>query len=73
MPLDRKRGFTVSAIENRGLLNIIDAANYLAVSSEWMRVRERAGEIPSVRLGRSMRFRVEDLDTYINEHLVEVE
>lgn len=64
----------MSAIEqSKGLLNIIDTANYLAVSTEWVRVRERAGDIPSVRFGRSVRFRIEDLDHYILQHLVEVD
>lgn len=57
----------------KGLLNVGDAAHYLSVSSEWLRVRERKGDIPSVRLGTAVRFRPEDLDAYIEAHLVEVD
>jgi excisionase family DNA binding protein len=55
------------------LLNVGDAAHYLAVSSEWLRTQEREGRFPSVRFNRTLRFRREDLDAWIDAHLVEAE
>lgn len=42
--------------ELEGLLNVDQAAELLGVPPSWVRRRANAGVIPSVRLGRYLRF-----------------
>ncbi len=50
------------------LLDDEEAGWYLNQSPRWIRSRWAAGELPGVKLGRSVRFRVEDLDRFIEAH-----
>lgn len=49
----------------RRLLNVCEAAAYLGVSSKSLYTRASARQIPSVKIGRSLRFDVRDLDAII--------
>lgn len=53
------------------LLDASEAARYLRTSQRWIRSRWAARELTGVKLGRQVRYRVEDLDRYIAEHTVE--
>jgi excisionase family DNA binding protein len=53
------------------LLDIEEAAWYLNQTPRWVRGRWSAKELPGVKLGKSVRFRLEDLDRYVAEHLQE--
>ncbi|MBA4107077.1 MAG: DNA-binding protein [Pirellula sp.] len=53
------------------LLTRPEAAAYLRWSIRQIDAKAAAGEIPKVKLGRSVRFRKEDLDAYIERHLPE--
>lgn len=48
------------------VLTTREAAQYLKVSLPTLHRRVRAGGIPYLRIGRSLRFRVEDLDAFIS-------
>lgn len=43
------------------LLNVEEAAEFLQVSTSWLRKRVAARAVPCVRLGRSVRFSADDL------------
>jgi excisionase family DNA binding protein len=52
--------------EERALLTIPDAAKYLRLSrAQTYRLAAR-GEIPAIRIGRSVRIRREQLDVWLN-------
>jgi excisionase family DNA binding protein len=42
----------------------------LSVSEAQIRRLEQRGELPAVRFGKTVRFRREDLDRFIEDHLV---
>ena len=44
------------------------AAEYLSISTRKLWELTNCGEIPHVRIGRSVRYRPEDLDAYIQRH-----
>lgn len=61
------------------LLNEADAAYYLGLSRTTLRQQRcdgardrRVPPIPFIRLGRAIRYRVADLDAYIQQHRVEL-
>lgn len=47
------------------LLTAKDAAKSLAISERTLWARTQSGEIPSVRIGRSVRYSVADLERWI--------
>jgi excisionase family DNA binding protein len=49
------------------VLDVREAAAYLAVEAVTVYRLVRSGELPHTRVGRSVRFRVEDLDRYLAE------
>jgi hypothetical protein len=74
---------TASSTVGRRLLTLEQAAHYLGQNVRWVRrhmasTTERdstkgtikTGDLPVARMGKSPRFRVEDLDKYIEEHMV---
>lgn len=50
------------------VLDTLEAAAYLGVSEPTLRRLIREGEVPHVRIGRALRFRVADLDAYLEKH-----
>lgn len=61
-----------SPLERHGLptavLDAREAAAYLAVSLGTLYALVRAGELPHTRVGRNLRFRLVDLDAYLEAH-----
>jgi excisionase family DNA binding protein len=49
------------------VFDVHEAAAYLAVSETTLHRMLRRGELPHTRAGRSLRFRVVDLDRYLEE------
>jgi excisionase family DNA binding protein len=57
--------------EQRGrvqLLSIPQLCQELGMGKSWLYRRLRSGEIPSVRLGRSIKVRREELEEYLQSH-----
>ena len=54
------------------LLNIKEAADYLATTAGTLYQKVHNGTIPYVKIGRSVRFDVNDLDELINDNKVDV-
>lgn len=50
------------------LLTLSQVADRLQVSMSTLHRRIKAGELPTVRIGRSLRVRPEDLEAYIEKH-----
>jgi excisionase family DNA binding protein len=50
------------------LLSIPQLCQELGMGKSWVYRRLRSGEIPSVRLGRSIKVRRQDLEEYLEKH-----
>ena len=50
------------------LLSIPQVCQRLAMGKSWVYRRIHEGEIPSVRLGRTIKIRRADLETFLDEH-----
>ena len=51
----------------RRLLNVAEAARYLGLAVDTVYKNARLRELPSVKVGRALRFYVKALDRYIEE------
>jgi excisionase family DNA binding protein len=62
----KKQPETVSTIQKRVLLTK-EAAAFLAISLPTLYRITKAGELAHVRIGRSVRYRLEDLEQFLND------
>ena len=53
-----------TAAREDGLMKVDEAAAHLRVSTSWLYRQVAAGLVPTVRLGRNVRFRRADLDAW---------
>jgi excisionase family DNA binding protein len=53
------------------LLNAEEAAEYLGLQVDTVYKKSRLRELPSVKVGRALRFDVEALERFIEEHTIE--
>jgi excisionase family DNA binding protein len=53
------------------LLNVEEAAEYLGLQADTVYRKARLRELPSVKVGRALRFDVEALERFIEEHTIE--
>ena len=51
------------------LRTVEEVARYLGRHPETVRRMAARGELPSIKFARSLRFRPEDVDRYVSEHL----
>jgi len=63
----------VRSNENVGkrLLNVVEAARYLGLKVDTIYKKARLRELPSVKVGRSLRFDVVALDHYVRQNTIE--
>jgi excisionase family DNA binding protein len=52
------------------LLNVEEAARYLGLEVDTIYKKARLRELPSVKVGRALRFDVKALERYIEQHAV---
>ena len=55
----------------RRLLNVVETAQYLGLQVDTVYKKARLRELPSVKVGRSLRFDMEALQRFIEEHTIE--
>jgi excisionase family DNA binding protein len=55
----------------RRLLNVREAAQYLDLEVDTVYKKSRLREVPSVKVGRALKFDVEALNRYIEQHTIE--
>ena len=58
-------------IVGKRLLNVQEAAEYLGLEIDTVYKKSRLRELPSVKVGRSLRFDVVALQRFIEEHTIE--
>lgn len=57
---------------HRERLNEEETSRYVAMSRPWLRLQRMKGTGPAyIRIGRTIRYDVHDLDAWLNEHRVE--
>jgi excisionase family DNA binding protein len=52
------------------LLNVREAAQYLGLEVDTVYKKSRLRELPSVKVGRALRFDVEALDRFVEQHTI---
>lgn len=72
--LSRKEssGMVSNGTIGRRLLNVREAAQYLDLEVDTVYKKSRLREVPSVKVGRALKFDVEALNRYIEQHTIEV-
>ena len=55
----------------RRLLNVREAAQYLGLELDTVYKKARLREVPSVKVGRALRFDVKALERYIEQYTIE--
>jgi excisionase family DNA binding protein len=58
-------------VVGKRLLNAEEAAEYLGLQVDTIYRKARLRELPSVKVGRALRFDVEALERFIEEHTIE--
>ena len=78
IPTDQRRARVHSRVQMRSneivgkrLLNVQEAAEYLGLEIDTVYKKSRLRELPSVKVGRALRFDVVALQRFIEEHTIE--
>ena len=78
IPPDQRRTRMHSVVQMRSneifgkrLLNVQEAAEYLGLEIDTVYKKSRLRELPSVKVGRALRFDVMALQRFIEEHTIE--
>jgi len=53
------------------LLNVKEAAQYLGLQADTVYKKARLRELPSVKVGRALRFDVKALSRFVEQHTIE--
>lgn len=61
----------LNGLIGRRLLNVREAALYLGLEVDTVYKKARLRELPCVKVGRALRFDVEALDRFIEQHTIE--
>ncbi len=61
----------LNGIIGRRLLNVREAAEYLGLEVDTLYKKARLREVPCVKVGRALRFDVEALGRFIEQHTIE--
>lgn len=59
-----------NGIVGKRLLNVEEAAQYLGLQVDTIYKKARLRELPSVKVGRALRFDVVALDRYVEQHTI---
>ena len=60
-----------NGIVGKRLLNVREAALYLGLQADTVYKKSRLRELPSVKVGRALRFDIEALRRFVEEHTIE--
>ena len=69
--MTRDPGFGSNGTVGKRLLTPKEAAAYLGLKVDTVYKKARLRELPSVKVGRSLRFDVVALDRYVEQHTIE--
>jgi excisionase family DNA binding protein len=66
--LSERIGRTGGKGANSALLSAPELAKFFGVPQSWVREQARLGNLPSIRLGHYVRFRLEEVERFLAEH-----
>jgi excisionase family DNA binding protein len=69
--LRKKAGVVSNGSIGRRLLNVKEASEYLGLEVDTVYKKSRLREVPSVKVGRALRFDLEALNRFIDQHTIE--
>ncbi len=69
--LARKRGMGFNGGVGKRLLNPEEAAEYLGLQIDTVYKKARLRELPSVKVGRALRFDLKALERFVEQHTIE--
>src|SRR3982751_5075185 len=58
---------------SHGTIAAAEAASYLSISKDQLYRLARSGALPHTRVGRKLRFRMEDIEAYRSQHLPRID
>lgn len=64
-------GVVLTTPIGRRLLNVREAAQYLGLEVDTVYKKARLREVPSVKVGRALRFDMKALERFIEQHTIE--
>jgi len=64
-------GMVLNNAIGRRLLNVREAAQYLGLEVDTVYKKARLREVPCVKVGRALRFDVQALERFIEQHTIE--
>ena len=68
---DKSGSIVSNGTIGRRLLNVGEAAQYLGLEVDTVYKKARLREVPSVKVGRALRFDVKALERFIEQHTIE--
>jgi excisionase family DNA binding protein len=71
MAFHNRREIDSNEHNGRRLLKVSEAAQYLGLEVDTVYRKARLREVPSVKVGRALRFDVNALERYIEQHSIE--
>ena len=69
--LEKKTTLLSNSGVGKRLLNVEEAARYLGLEVDTIYKKSRLRELPSVKVGRALRFDVKALDRFVEQHSIE--
>ena len=66
-----KTGIVLNSSVGKRLLNAREAAQFLGLDVDTVYRKARLREVPSVKVGRALRFDMKALERYIEQHTIE--
>src|SRR6476619_4964000 len=69
--LHKESQIVLDDVIGRRLLNVREAAQYLGLEVDTVYKKARLREVPSVKVGRALRFDVKALERFIEQHTID--
>jgi excisionase family DNA binding protein len=71
MPPPQTAALVLNGLIGRRLLNVREAAQYLGLQADTVYKKARLRELPCVKVGRALRFDLQALERFVEQHTIE--
>jgi excisionase family DNA binding protein len=71
MPHKQPRDLVLNGVIGRRLLNVRETAQYLGLEVDTVYKKSRLRELPCVKVGRALRFDIQALERFVEQHTIE--
>jgi len=69
--MERRSEMLSNSFVGKRLLNVVEAARYLGLQVDTIYKKARLRELPSVKVGRALRFDLQALERLVEQHTIE--